>query len=75
MWSPIGIAIVVLLVTLFVLEMLGVYGPRGKNNKIDTITEVYRAGRDKLPTPLRYILTFLISGLLFWTILHFMDLV
>ena len=75
MWSPIGIAIIVLIVALFVLEMIGVYGPKGKNNKIDTITEVYRYGRDKLPTPLRYILMFLITGLLFWTIIHFFDLV
>ena len=75
MWSPIGIAIIVLLIALFVLEMIGVYGPKGKNNKIDTITEVYRHGRDKLPTPLRYILMFLVTGLLFWTIIHFFDLV
>lgn len=74
MWSPIGIIIIVLLVALFILEMIGVYGPRGKDNKIDTITEVYRTGRDKLPTPIRYILMFLVTGLLFWTALHFMDL-
>lgn len=57
--------------------MWGIY--RGQNHAdpddVDTITEVYRKYRDKLPTPIRYVLMFLVTGLLFWTALHFFDLV
>ena len=61
----------VIILGVLALELYGVYRP-GKN---DTITETFRWWRDKLPLPLRYILTFLILGLLLWTAIHFLDLV
>ena len=71
MW--IGIAIAVLLIVTFVLEMVGI--ARNDRQEVDTITEVFRLVRDNLPKPLAYLWTFVILGLLAWTIPHFLDLV
>ena len=61
----------VIILAVLALEIWGIYhkGPD------DTITETFRFWRDKLPQPLRYILTFLVLGLLLWTAIHFLDLV
>lgn len=69
----IGIAIIVLLVITAVLEFVGI--ARKDAEEVDTITEVFRLVRDNLPKPLAYMWTFLILGLLAWTIPHFLDLV
>ena len=71
--SIIGIAIIVLLIVTFVLEMVGI--ARNDRQEVDTITEVYRLVRDNLPKPLAYIWVFIILGLLTWTSVHFLDLV
>lgn len=66
-----GWIIVVLLVALLVLELKGV----GDRRPGDTITEVYKGIRDRLPTPIAMIWGLMVTGLLMWTILHFWDLV
>jgi|GEM_PF-4223725 len=65
------IAWTVILLAVLALELYGVFRP-GKN---DTITETFRYWRDRMPTPVRYVFMFLVTGLLMWTILHFFDLV
>jgi hypothetical protein len=70
--APLGWLIAFLLLVIAVAEFVGI--ARSDRAEADTITEVYRLLRDALPVPFRYLLMFLVSGLLFWTILHFWDL-
>jgi hypothetical protein len=71
--TALGWIIVILLIMIATAEFFGI--ARKDDGKIDTITEVYRKMRDSLPTPVKFTFMLLITGLLFWTILHFWDLV
>lgn len=71
--SALGWLIALLLAALATAEFIGI--ARHDRGETDTITELVRGLRDKLPTPVRYGFMFLITGLLGWTILHFYDLV
>lgn len=66
--SPLGWVIAALLVVLLVLELVGV----ARKDKGDTITEVYRTIRAKLPRPLALVWVWLVAGLLAWTLVHFL---
>ena len=71
--TALGWIIVILIAMIATAEFIGI--ARKDDGKIDTITEVYRTCRDAMPTPVKYAFMFLVTGLLFWTALHFMDLV
>ena len=60
--DALGWVILTVLVLLFVLELWGIVRP----GKGDTITEVFRWVRDKLPVWLRYPFLFLVMGLCIW---------
>lgn len=68
--SIVGVAIVVLLVLTFILELVGV--SRSDRQQVDTITEVYELVRDNMPKPLAYLWVVVVVGLLVWTIPHFL---
>lgn len=64
----------VIFAAVLALELWGVH----RKQKNDTITETYRWIRDNLTArskALGFIFSLLITGLLFWTALHFWDLV
>lgn len=64
----IAVGLIIGLAFVLGLELWGV--ARSKRGETDTITELYRGFRDKLPKPIRLVVVWATVGLLVWAALH-----